>query len=357
MKKQTFRKVVRLPNGKRKWITASSEAELREKLLDLQIQVNAGVDVSENITFGEFALRWYRVTKEPTVGANQRYSILNTLNNHILPYLSGIPMSKLTQMQVQYVFTMLNGKSQSMISKVRTVLKEIFENAQANRLIVSSPLVAIRTNAAEKKEKHAVSAADEAALLSKLSEDGTYYGRRAYLFALLGFKTGLRRGELAGLMLSDIDLTAHTLTVNRAAIWPDYNHAQISDSKSQTKTKAAHRTVPIPDTAFPAVKAAVQLAMGEGTSLYLFHGVEGSMLSKTEIDRLWARVQKASPVRFTMHEMRHTYCTRILQSGINVREAQYFMGHADPTMTMGVYNHFIEEEQRDPASAKLRACL
>ncbi|MBQ6432137.1 MAG: tyrosine-type recombinase/integrase [Oscillospiraceae bacterium] len=51
------------------------------------------------------------------------------------------------------------------------------------------------------------------------------------------------------------------------------------------------------------------------------------------------------------------YCTHILQSGINVREVQYIMGHADPTMTMGVYNHFIEEEQRDPASERIRACL
>lgn len=353
----TYRKVIRLPNGKRKWITAKSEQELNEKLLDLQIQVNAGVDVSESITFGEYALKWYRINKEPTVGANQRYSILNALNNHILPHLSGIPMQRITQMQVQYVFTLLNGKSQSLISKVRTILKEIFESAQANRLIISSPLVAIHANAAAKKEKRAVSAADEAALLAKLSEDRTYYGRRAYLLALLGFKTGLRRGELAGLMLSDIDLAAHTLTVNRAAIWPDFNHARISDARTQTKTKAAHRTVPIPDTAYQVVKSEVQIALNEGTSLYLFHGIDGNMLSKTEIDRAWARVQKASPVPFTMHEMRHTYCTRILQSGISVREAQYFMGHADPTMTMGVYNHFIEAEQRDPASAKLRACL
>lgn len=356
--KQQFRKVLRLPNGKRKWVAASSEQELAQKVAEIQMQANMGIDVTDSITFGEYALKWYRVSKAPRVGANSRAAILNVLNNHILPYLSGVPIRNITQMQVQYVFTMLNGKSSSLISKVSMVLKEIFNSAIANRIVLYSPVIAIQTAAAEKKEKRALSAAEENALLQELSKDKTFLGRRTYLFALLGFKTGLRRGELAALMLSDFDLQKRTLTVNRAAIWPNNQGAQISDSKTKTKTKAAHRTLPIPDTAYPTVKAAVQLALAEGSSLYLFHGAGGQMLSYSELRNLWRRVQKASPVTLSMHEMRHTYCTHILLiSGLSIKEAQYFMGHSDSKMTMDVYNHFIEAEQREPASVKIRACI
>lgn len=356
MKKQ-YRKVLRLPNGKRKWVTATSEQALEEKVLEIQMQTNMGIDVSNKITFGEYALKWYKINKEPNIGANSRAAILNVLNNHVLPYISGIPVRDITQMQVQYIFTKLNGKSSSLISKVRMVLKEIFDSALANRIIMFSPLVAIQTKAAEKKEKRALSVLEESTILNNLKADQSFYGRRAYLLALLGFKTGLRRGEIVALMLSDFDLKNRTLNVNRSAIWPDNHTARISDSQTQTKTKAALRTVPIPTSAFPAVKDAVQLALSEGTSLYLFHGVEGNMFTYTELRNVWNRIQSASPVKFSMHEMRHTYCTRILTSGIGVKESQYFMGHADSKMTMDVYNHFIESEQREPASAKIRACL
>ena len=67
-------------------------------------------------------------------------------------------------------------------------------------------------------------------------------------------------------------------------------------------------------------------------------------------------VQKESPVKFTIHEMRHTYCTRILRE-VAVKEAQYFMGHASTDMTLGVYNHMIASEELEPASERIRACL
>lgn len=354
--KKLFRASFTLPNGKRKFLSAATQEELDQKLLDLRMQANMGIDITNGITFGEYALRWYRVCKEPNVGANSKASILNALNNHILPYLSGIPMNNITQMQVQYVFTVLNGKSKSLITKVKTTLNEIFNNAIANRIIVFSPMVNILTNHKEKKEKLAMPKAQEAALLDALARDTSYYGKRAYLFALLGFKTGMRRGELCGLMLSDFNLADHTVSVNRAVIWPSSAQAQISDSRSQTKTKAAHRVIPIPDSAFQSINAAVQSAYTEAKSLYLFHGEDGNPMSYTEVRNLWAKVQKESPVKFTIHEMRHTYCTRILRE-VAVKEAQYFMGHASPNMTLGVYNHMIASEELEPASERIRACL
>lgn len=355
--KKLFRASFTLPNGKRKFVSAATQEALDQKLLDLRMQANMGIDVTNSVTFGEYALRWYRVCKEPKVGINSRNSILNMLNTHILPYLSGIPIRNIMQMQIQYVFSQLDGKSQSLISKVRMVLNEIFNNAIANRVIMYSPMVAINTAPKQKKEKEALSEADEAHVLSELKKDTSDLGRRAYLFALLGFKTGLRRGELCALMLSDIDLNVRMLCVSRSAIWPNNAQARISDSATQTKTAAAHRVVPIPDSAYQTVRDAVYSALSEGKSLYLFHGDDGKMLSYTALRNLWNRVQGCSRVPFSIHQMRHTYCTRIISKGIPITDAQHFMGHSKADVTMNVYNHFIEQQQLEEASERVRACL
>lgn len=42
------------------------------------------------------------------------------------------------------------------------------------------------------------------------------------------------------------------------------------------------------------------------------------------------------------HILRHTFCTRAAESGVDVKSLQYIMGHADITMTMERYNHVDE---------------
>lgn len=354
--KKLYRKSFSLPNGKRKWVSAKSAHELEQKIMDLRLEANMGVDVTNNITFGEYALRWYRVCKEPNIGANSQRSILGVLNVHLLPYLSGYPMRAITQVQIQYVFNHLIDKSRSLNAKVKMVLSEIFDNAIANRLISMSPMVGLSVRGKAAKKKNAITEEEERSILQSLASSNAPEDRRAYLFALLGFKTGLRRGELCALMLSDFDLQNKTLTVKRAAIWPTGNDARISDSETQTKTPAALRTVPIPDTALPAIREALQNAANDN-SLYFFHGADGKMLSMTALRNLWKRVQRHSTVPFVMHEMRHTYCSRLIKNGLDIKTTQYFMGHSDPAMTLRIYSHFIKSEQFDTEAAKVRACL
>ena len=55
------------------------------------------------------------------------------------------------------------------------------------------------------------------------------------------------------------------------------------------------------------------------------------------------------------HLLRHTCITRWFESGLDIKEVQYLAGHADPSITLGIYTHYMAQERRKETAAKIRA--
>ena len=77
-------------------------------------QIGAGLDVSDNSTFGEYAALWLRVYKVPYLRQNSLLAIENALNNHIYPYLRDVPLKKVNQIQIQLVIVSVSKMSRSL---------------------------------------------------------------------------------------------------------------------------------------------------------------------------------------------------------------------------------------------------
>lgn len=63
------------------------------------------------------------------------------------------------------------------------------------------------------------------------------------------------------------------------------------------------------------------------------------------LDRRWVRVQDGLSLsrRYRLHDLRHTYVTRAILSGINPRVVQYLAGHSSLELTLQVYSHITVE--------------
>lgn len=146
MKNKLYRASITLPNGKRKWIRSVSQEGLEQKKQELLTQIGAGLDVSNNSTFGEYAALWLRVYKVPYLRQNSLLAIENALNNHIYPYLRDVPLKKVNQIQIQLVIASVSKMSKSLNNKVVQVLRGIFNAAVDNNLIAKSPVPAILPN-------------------------------------------------------------------------------------------------------------------------------------------------------------------------------------------------------------------
>ncbi|MBQ4566495.1 MAG: tyrosine-type recombinase/integrase [Oscillospiraceae bacterium] len=53
----------------------------------------------------------------------------------------------------------------------------------------------------------------------------------------------------------------------------------------------------------------------------------------------------------------YTYCTRLFEAGLDIKEIQYLMGHASPDMTMKIYTHYSQKSRFSTTAEKVRAAL
>lgn len=344
--------VVKLPNGKRKWIYGSTQKELEGKLQQTSQLIARNVDLSRNDTFGEYVLLWYKTYKEPYLRQNSKESLLNTLNNHIMPYLAGYKMRDITPLHVQMVFNDLRKKSKSLNSKVKAALKGIFDSAIDNNMIIKSPVAAtLRTEGQKTEAREALTPEEAKELLSVLSRQPVEGAQQCWLFCLLALKTGLRRGELCGLMWADIDLERAEIKVAHNCIWPGNTGVEIN---TDLKTSAAARTLPLP----ADVVSALRWRKQQGKSLFVFCRRSGEPMTESAFRKMWEHAARVNVgTAFTPHVLRHTYCTRLFEAGLDLKEIQYLMGHSTPDMTMQIYAHYSAKSRYSETAEKIKKAL
>ena len=184
-----------------------------------------------------------------------------------------------------------------------------------------------------------------------------------YISLQIAFNTGLRRGEVLALNVDrDVDFQAMTITV-REAVRFEANQPILVDPK----TEAGIRVIPMLDILADELK---------GRHGLVATMAQGEMLSETGFRRAWAgfitsleEIHNGSQKRWyghrvgqnagdmppwikvsiRPHDLRHSYCTMLYDSGIDLKTAQKWMGHADQTMTLRVYTHLTAEREEESA--------
>ncbi len=162
---------------------------------------------------------------------------------------------------------------------------------------------------------------------------------------LLTFETGLRVGELSALKASDID--GRVIRVRRTEVKErGADHKWIFVIKEHAKTAAGARDLIIPSTAQGLIKAIITLnPHGE----YLFEEDGHRIISNAFNKRLAAICKQAGlPVR-SMHKIRKTYGTVLVDSGMDDKLIQEQMGHRDIETTRKYYyysNKSLENKEK-----------
>ena len=364
MANELFRTSVMLPNGKRKWIRSKSKEGLEQKKKEVMLQIGTGLDILDNSTFGEYAEVWFNVYKKPYLRQKSLEALRNALNNHIYPFLRDVPLKKVSPMQIQLIVASLAKNSKSLNDKVIQILRGVLNAAVDNNLIAKSPVpTKIKSKGVRTKEKTALTADQSKRLLDAVSST------RAYLFCLIALQTGMRRGEICGLMWEDIDLDRQIIHVRHNAV---FTSSQTIVSEA-LKTSAAVRDIPIPPTLLDTLKE----LKSSGGSPFVLHMDNGKPLSQSSFSNLWDMVRRRTvddpaelgtkatnskmvrslDFHVTPHLLRHTYITRLFESGLDIKEIQYLAGHTTVDMTLRVYTHYQHETRQQDTANKVCAAL
>lgn len=137
--------------------------------------------------------------------------------------------------------------------------------------------------------------------------------------------TGLRKGELLALTWDDVDIPARTITVRRGS----YFENNKLKTKS-TKSAAGVRVLPLLD------RLAERLTPGKGL---VIRGADGGPMSESAFRKGWDRYRRQSGVSCTPHQLRHAYATMLYEAGVEPKDMQRLLGHAQLSTTMDIYTH------------------
>lgn len=181
------------------------------------------------------------------------------------------------------------------------------------------------------------------------------------IFALM-VGTGLRVGEAVGLRWNDVDFDNNTISVNHTLIY--YNHAKggCYFGINTPKTRAGERTIPMIESVREAIlqEKEYQREVGikctarvDGFTDFIFVNRFGNTQHQGTLNKALRRIirdcnqeilDKAKDKdnvillpNFSCHTLRHTFTTRLCESGINIKVIQSVLGHADISTTLDIY--------------------
>lgn len=369
-----YRKRIKLQNGTWKDIRGKTKEETRAKIQTAREAERLGLALDDNTTVAELAAEWYNNRKDG-LSASRREDYCSAINLRICPVLGTMKVRDVKPEHCQRVMAQAASLSFSTQQKTVSALKQIFECATDNGLIFRSPAEKIKPGGAKPKEKGALTV-DQCAQLEAALE-----GTRAYVFVMLGLYAGLRREEICGLQWSDIDLKANPprLTVNNAVRFSTGR----AFFPAPLKSKAAHRTIPLP----PKLASALIEEKRHSNSFFVVHAADGQHISFQGMRNIIGIIDRRAPMteskmakrrarekelgrpiaprktqknivkidfRPTPHQLRHTYITRLIESGMDIKKVQYLAGHDDIRMTLNIYSHVMgntPEELIDAVSA------
>lgn len=236
--------------------------------------------------------------------------------------LGDIPLEKLTRHDLDKAMAKLRkeGYAERTAQGVYDFLRLCLNDAVEQGLIPKSPLRAVERPKTPPRRNLNMPTDILATLLSCAHHDPAGPALR------LALATGFRRAELARLKWEDWDFLRKTVTVQKG------------------KTPSAKRTVAVPDM---VVKEFILRRQNSHTD-YCFPNSTGGAIDPNLLSmQVKSLMRRANvPEHFSLHSLRHTHASRLLNAGMSLPNVSARLGHASPNVTLGIYGHATQEDDR-----------
>jgi integrase len=253
------------------------------------------------------------------------------------------------------------------IKYIHELIMPTFEVAVDDELLDKNPAKRVKFSmyGRDAKERQALTVKQQEDLLEFVENSPVYNVYGPMLRIQLG--TGLRAGELLGLTRHDFVLCKGEINIDHQLIYK--NSGKGTQFKiSPPKTKAGNRKIPMTEDVKSAIREQLEnnLRLGinnsyeiEGYRGFLFNSKSGRPMQLSAYNNVLknivkkynlietnkAKLERREPEllpAISSHILRHTGCTRMAESGMNIKILQYIMGHENVEVTLQVYTHISD---------------
>ncbi len=335
--------------GKTKYssVYGKTYAEVKKKLTD----VHSGELFSfnrSNVSFSYVTQQWFLTYKHKFKKSTaHKYEFLIT--KHILPDLGALKIQKITVIDLNNFAEIkldsggLNSSkklSKSYVRSIMLIVNSIMNFAAQEGLCM--PLKSkIYKPIPDKKELIVLNSNELKLLEERLESDFSLTA----IGTLIAMKTGLRIGEVCALTWDDIDFENKILHV-RNTVSRVRNE---SDLKSKTKlildtpkTTSSLRDIPFTDSLDTILKTAFKTS----TSKFIISDNEAFVSPRTFEYRYHALLRKYDLPDVNFHVLRHSFATRCIECGVDVKSLSEILGHSNVSITLNTYVHSSIEMKR-----------
>lgn len=325
---------------------AKSYREAREKVNAARAAMlgcMTGVQSERGKCLGIYCDEWLQLKRSAVKGSTYA-KYFTIITKHIQPQLGGYPLRTLTPLLVEqfgYDLVHRDALCVKTAKDILTVLHAVLRYAQKR----SPELQAIDAvyPKAEKKEMRVLSREEQERFMQYLLQDtdGCKFG------TLLTLLTGLRIGEVCALRWKDISLNAATVfvrgTMQRIKSFADTDCAKTRVVISDPKSFSSARIIPLSPLAF---KLCEQF-YGDADAYILTGERERYIEPRTLQYRMAHYAAACGLTGVHFHTLRHSFATRCVEVGFEIKSLSEILGHASPQITLERYVHASMELKRE----------
>jgi len=302
----------------------------------------------DRVSVGDYLRRWivsYAPSLSPT--ALDRYT--GIINNHLIPGLGRLPLSRLRLLQIQdYYSEKVKTQAPNSVRYHHAVLHKALETAITWQLLTRNPAHAAIIPPKEQPPFETWNESEVAAFLKFVTNTDWYP-----LFQLALY-TGLRRSELLALRWREVELAPGRVNIRQSL----HHNKERGYFFKDTKSKYGRRSVTLPSSTI----AMLQKLKADTVSSLLLSGNtfsddrivfcrdNGNPYSPNFITGRWNVLVKRSGLkRIRLHDARHTHASILLKAGVHLKIVQERLGHSSIQITADIYSHILPGIQEQVA--------
>ncbi|MDA0567723.1 site-specific integrase [Streptomonospora sp. S1-112] len=369
---KTWSYVIRVPDpetglSKPKWVGGfSTEDEAKAARDEARVKARRGEYVNRNnVTVAQYLSEWidaHAVVIKPKTLYMYRYLI----TRYVVPRIGGVRLQAVRPATLTKLYREISatgGKggrplSPRTVEYVHAVLRKAFRDAvEVEQLLASNPVERAKRPRKERAEPGEVWTPGQLRVF--LTEAASRH--RLHAFFHLAAYTGARRGELLNLRWSDVDLDTGEIRIAGSASFIDGKRVEGTTKSGRARTVAVDSDTVAVLKGHRARQDEDREAVGEawrGSGDYVFTTGWGEPIHPDTVSSLMSTLIRrynnppagkgAAPDEplpaARLHDLRHIHATTLLHAGVPVHVVAARLGHADPSITLRVYAHVVNEQ-------------
>ncbi len=335
-------------DGRYLYIYAKTYKEVKDKKNNYkEFMEKKAAKITKLPTNGSYLfVHWLEKDVKNRVKVSTYESYSNCIYHYVIPFFDNkknVCLSEKTITLFVESISKQNNLSKSYKRKLISIFKTAIKDISKKHIVNASLIDAINLPKIENKEIQIFSMKEQRMIENVLFQQGDLRS----MGILVAFYTGVRLGELCALKWGDIDLETGIISISKTISRVRNNTAGACKTilvVGTTKSQKSVRKIPLPAFFQTLYK---ELRTSEfDKNFYIFSGTKKPVDPRT-YQKYFKTILYKLGIRDTkFHAIRHTFATRALELGVDIKTLSEILGHSNVSITLNIYAHSMMEHKK-----------